>query len=333
MGITIKELSEISGFSTATISRVISKQGNVKEETKIAIEKLLIEHNYRSNILDLKKSEFSRRTIMIIVGDLDNWYYMESIRAVNHHLLEKGYVPIIGFSNNEIELEEKYVQVALQENYAGIAFINVRGNDNLQKILERNDCPVVFLNREIKLASFDAVCSDNYHGGYMATSYLIEMGHKKIGHLMGSIYSNTASERRRGYEDAMRNRGLVVTENSVYHGDLDWKSGYKFGEILIQKGLDYTAIFSSGYQMAEGLLRALSDYGVKVPEDISIVTFDSTPATKKENLTTACAEPEKIGKTAVELLVKRIEGETREAQKVYFESKILVGASVRKLME
>ena len=72
MGITIKELSEISGYSCATISRVLSNKGNVKDETREAIEKLLIEHNYRTNVMEIRSSESKKKTIMIIIGDLDN---------------------------------------------------------------------------------------------------------------------------------------------------------------------------------------------------------------------------------------------------------------------
>ena len=73
MGITIKELAEISGYSAATISRVIANKGNVKEETRKAIEKLIIEHNYRTNVMDLRSSEQNMRLIMIVVGELANF--------------------------------------------------------------------------------------------------------------------------------------------------------------------------------------------------------------------------------------------------------------------
>ena len=221
MGITIKELSEISGYSTATISRVISGSGHVKKETKEAVEKLLVEYNYRTNAMELRNKSSDNRSVMILVGDLDNWYYMEAVRVLNKKLWENEYIPIIAYTDNQIGLEEEYVRLALLKNYAGLIFINVRGNERLKEILNMNQCPVVFLNRKIKLSSFDTVCSDNYHGGYQATSYLISKGHKRIGHLMGSMYSNTAYERRRGYEDAMNDCGLVVTESSILHGDLD----------------------------------------------------------------------------------------------------------------
>lgn len=331
MGITIKELSEISGYSCSTISRVITNKGNVKEETRKAIEKLLAEHEYRTNIMELRKAEADVPKIMVIVGDLDNWYYMETVRVIKHQLLDTDYTPVIGYSDNDIAEEEKYVRIALNDGYAGIIFVNVRGGQELAQLLEDNGIPVVFLNRGIKFAPFDSVCNDNYQGGYIATEYLIGMGHKKIGHLMGSLYSNTALERRRGYEDAMRDRGLVVTANSIHNGDLKSESGYQYGETLIKKGLDYTAVFCGNDLMAVGLLEAMADYGVKVPEKLSIVCFDDTLLAKRAKLTAIGAEPLKMGRTAVENLLSRIKGDEADAKTVFYKPRITIRESVQRL--
>lgn len=329
MGITIKELSRLSGYSTATISRVISGSGHVKKETREAIEKLLVEYHYRTNAMEIRQKTMSSKTVMIVTGDLDNWYYMEIIRVLSQYLRDRDYVPIMAYSANQKELEEEFVRLALLENYAGIVFMNVRGNERLKEILECNQCPVVFLNRGMKLASFDTVCNDNYHGGYQATSYLIQKGHKRIGHLMGSRYSNTAVERRRGYEDAMRDNGLPVTENNILLGDISYASGYECGKKMIRAGLDFTALFCSSYQMVEGLLDVFADYGVQVPDDISLVGFDETPFTKRREITTVCTDPDKMGKTAGKLLVSRIEGEKEETSTIYLETKMRERKSVK----
>ena len=131
MGITIKELSKISGYSCATISRVIANKGNVKRETQEAIEKLLMEYNYRTNIMELRSLEMKQKTIMIIVGDLNNYFYTELIRVAKTEALRQRYVPLIAFSEDSIEEEAHYVDVAVKEGYAGIMFINVRGGDEL----------------------------------------------------------------------------------------------------------------------------------------------------------------------------------------------------------
>ncbi len=329
MSITIKRLSEISGYSTATISRVISGAENVKPETREAIEKLLMEYNYRTNVMELRQRRTGAKQVMILVGDLDNWYYMEIIRTMNRQILKDGYIPVIMYTDNLLEQEEDLVRMALLENMAGIVFLNVRGDEKLKEILEKNDCPVVFLNRGIRRASFDSVCNDNYHGGFQATEYLIRHGHRKIGHVMGSIYSSTAQERKRGYEDAMREYGLTVTKNSILMGNQHYETSYQCGEKIIRAGLDFTALFCCSYQVAEGVLDSFADYGVKVPEDISVLCFDDTPGMARRGITTLCADPEKMGTTAWDLLKNRIHGTTTESSMISLQTRLRERTSVR----
>ena len=332
MGITIKELSKISGYSCATISRVITKQNNVKEETRRAIEELLIQYDYRTNIMELRASELRQKMILIIVGDLDSWYYMEMIRAIKRETAKGRYVVVIGYSDNSVQQEEEYVKIAIQEKYAGIIFVNVRGGDNISRLLKQSGMPVVFLNRGIRLSDFDTIRSDNYYGSYMITSYLIEMGHRKIGHLAGNQYSSTAMERRRGYEDAMCAGKLPVTGKSIHVGELNWESGYQYGERIVKEGLDYTAVFCGNDLMAGGLLEAFAHYGVKVPEDISVVCYDDTPVTARAGLTTVGADPVRMGKKAVELLVTTIEGKHEEGSSIVYRPQIMTRNSVKKLV-
>lgn len=118
MGITIKQLSEMSGYSCSTISRVITNKGNVKAETREAVERLLMEQNYRTNVMELRMAGINQRTIMIIVGDLDNWFYMEMIRGIQRRVAEEGYISVIGYSDNEEKAEQKLSDV-IQGNGLG----------------------------------------------------------------------------------------------------------------------------------------------------------------------------------------------------------------------
>ncbi|GAA0806103.1 LacI family transcriptional regulator [Clostridium sp. AF19-22AC] len=333
MGITIKQLSEMSGYSCSTISRVITNKGNVKAETREAVERLLMEQNYRTNVMELRMAGINQRTIMIIVGDLDNWFYMEMIRGIQRRVAEEGYISVIGYSDNEEKAENEYVQMAYQESYAGIMFINVKGDSILKQMLMQNKCPVVFLNRSVRFVDLDTVCSDNYQGGYMATNYLIEMGHRKIAHLTGSLYSSVTFERMRGYEDAMRDAHCVISKHSLFYGDLKRESGYQFGRQLAEKGWDFTAVFCGNDLMAVGLLEALEEYGIQVPEEVSIVCYDDTPIAEKAkiHLTTVGVEASRMGKVASEMLLSRIAGENIESRTISFKPKMTIRDSVRKI--
>ena len=329
MGITIKELAEMSGYSASTISRVIANKGNVKEETRKEIERLIIEQNYRTNVMDLRSSEQNTNLIMIVIGELANFYYLDLIQILKRNLRDQGYSVMIAYTDNSEEDEKSYVRMAIRGHFGGLIFINVRGGNELAQVLEEGNIPVVFLNRGIRFADFDTVINDNYQGGYMITEYLIRRGHRKIGHLMGHTYSSTAQERRRGYEDAMRDAKLPVTHNNVYIGKLNYESGYDYGEYLVKRGLDYTAVFCSNDMMALGLWRSLEACGLKVPDDISIVSYDSTMYAQSAGLTTISAPAEKLVQKAVSMLLSRIRGETTDGGTVVLRPQIIERISVK----
>ena len=329
MGITIKELAEMSGYSASTISRVIANKGNVKDETRKEIERLIIEQNYRTNVMDLRNSEQNTQMIMVVVGELANFYYLDLIHVLKRELAENGYTVMIAFTDNSEADEKNYVRMAIRGRFGGIIFINVRGGSELAQVLEEGGVPVVFLNRGIRFADFDAVINDNYQGGYMITNYLIRRGHKKIGHLMGHTYSSAAQDRRRGYEDAMREAKLPVTNNNVYIGKLNYESGYDYGEYLVKRGLDYTAVFCSNDMMGLGLWRSLEACGLRVPEDISIVSYDSTMYAQSAGLTTISAPSERLAKKGVEMLLSRIAGEQTGGGTIVLKPQIIERISVR----
>lgn len=328
MGITIKELSELSGYSPATISRVITNKGNVREKTRLEIQKLLAKYNYKPNLSDVRKSAYRERTVMLLIGDMSNQFYIEQVTYLAKSIRNHDYVAMIAYTGGETSEEEEYTEMAISEGYAGMVYFNVRGGEHLAQILNDSRIPAVFLNRSIDYASFDSVCSDNYRGGYMVTKYLIERGHRKIGHLAGNRYSNTTRERVRGYVDAMKESGLPVSDYSIYYGNLDRESGYKFGETIIKEDRGYSAVFCGNDLMADGLCHALRDYGVRVPEDISIVCYDNTIISQSLNLTRVSSNPRKMVESAIELLLKRISDRESDAQSVLFSPVILAGESV-----
>ena len=332
MSITIKELSEISGYSAATISRVVSKKGNVKKETREAIEKLLEMYQYSSKPKTGSDGGTDDPIIMVIIGELHSYYYMELLSVIKSESGKYRIRMLIGFTDNSMEEEERYVRMAIEKQYAGLLFINVRGGEALADILLHGNIPVVFLNRGIRFADFDAVIGDNDRGGYMITSCRSQMVHRKIGHLMGHTYSSAAQERRRGFEDAMNDAALPVTGSSVHVGELTYESGYQYGEYLIKKGLDYTAVFCGNDTMAVGLRTALERAGVRVPEDISLVCYDDTLYAGNAGLTTVSASPEKLASKAMEMLYMKIQGKQAEEGTVVYRPQITERNSVRKVI-
>lgn len=198
MRITIRELSEISGYSSSTICRVINNSSGVKKETREAIEKLLDEYQYRTNVMDFRRQAANCRKVFIIVGKLENGFYIEQAKYISRLLKEMGYEAMITTSFEDEKIEKSVVETAKKESYAGIIFTDVCTGSG-QDLPDENGIPILCLNRNVPLSPFDSVITDNYLGGYLATQYLIERGHRKIMFLAGKLASHSMRERERGF--------------------------------------------------------------------------------------------------------------------------------------
>lgn len=151
---------------------------------------------------------------------------------------------------------------------------------------------------------------DNLGGGYMATKHLIELGHKRILHIIGPISSSEAQNRRKGYDQAMAEAGL---EAAVLQGDWTAETGFRLGVELNLELTGYTAIFTANDQLSLGLLKAFNMRGVNVPRDMSLVGFDDIPESAYFNppLTTIRQDFNQLGGVAIEMLLSDLAGTKR----------------------
>ena len=148
---------------------------------------------------------------------------------------------------------------------------------------------------------------------------------------MGNSSSATAQERKNGYIEAMEDHGLSVSKNSIYQAAYSWESGYEYGEHMIKKGLDFTAVFIGNYQLAEGFIDCMHDYGVDIPDRVSIICFDETPGMRRSRVSTICAEPLKMASAAVELLTSQIRDPQIKTKRVFQEPVLIKRNSVKHL--
>jgi DNA-binding LacI/PurR family transcriptional regulator len=178
----------------------------------------------------------------------------------------------------------------------------------LVEALTKINCPVVLANRYLAAFPTDVVLMDNYHGGCIATSHLVELGHKRIGHLSGPENSTASRDRLRGYLDVMRQAGLAVMDGDISYSRLLEKDGYEFGRRLLAEPRDITAVFCGNDMLASGLVRAYSEQGRSIPEDLSIVGFDDSPVAVRGavKLTTVRQHPKDMGEAAAEMVLRRM---------------------------
>lgn len=327
MKATIKEIARISGYSYATVSRVLSDQPNVKPETKSRILEIMADLDYRPQLCKKIKNRINRSEVMIIVDDMTNHFYAGLITSMTETLKQQGYLGMVGVSGGDEDTEIEYLKRAQQMDFAGIIMITVSDSHRMRDLLVETEAPVVLVNRYIQSIDLDVVCIDNLRGGYMAGEYLAGLGHRKLCHLAGPFKSSASRDRTRGFEEALRDAGIDFDLNrDVFYGDLRYEGGFQFGKEFIAKRYDYTAIFCGNDLMARGFTEAIGEAGKTVPGDISVIGFDDSPSAVSGPMkfTTIWREPEVMGTMAATMLIERMTMQRTEPFKMVYPPQLLI---------
>ncbi len=331
-----KDIAQKAGVSRATVSRIFTQKANVRPATLQKIQDAMNELGADAPVGLAANRSSNKKYVMIVAGDVSNEFYSQIIKGCCNGLSKHGYYAIVCDSNYDIEYEKRCIINAEQEKFGGVVLITAVEDPGLIDILRNAPIPVVLANRYIRSLGMNMVCIDNYNGGYNATAYLIERGHKKIAFLGGYKNSTATQDRYKGYMDALADSGIELCPERIFFSGQSQAigSGRKFASESIQNGVEYTAVFSTNCPLAVGAVNVFSESGFAIPEDLSIICFDDSPSIGKDglNLTTISCEPYLIGQETVVALQRLIEGSTTGKTTLLLSPRLIERASVRRIL-
>ncbi|OEJ15340.1 LacI family transcriptional regulator [Brachyspira hampsonii] len=266
----IRELSRISGISPATISRMLKDPNSVKESTRNKINDVL-----KNNDIDKYFNTKCIKRIILIIPDLSNTFYLDLFNGIIS-VVQKNDIPFgIYITNESIAEEEKIFSRIKNNRDIGVIWIpasNKRDklpydkNTNLVSLVDRN---LPFDNIYIKNLS------DNFNAAKKSTDLLIEGGAKNPIIITGSLNLSNAQERKDGFLESIKNHKLDNGINRVYYGDFnDSESGYDIIKKLVKEKIEFDSILAANQILAIGILKALNELKLSIPDDVSIITFD-----------------------------------------------------------
>ena len=299
------DVARLAGVSQKTVSRVMNDEPYVREEVRERVLLAARQLRYRPNWA--ARSLTSGRTRRIGVVALGTQLYGPTITlvAIERSARLMGYSFSIAYTTEDHEHGiADALDTLLEQGVDGIVLSEAIDEGPVPFTL---DIPVLTIGR---FPGLDAACrvrSDEKsdRSGYVATKHLIELGHREIRHLAGPSRWRAARDRADGWRGAMAEAGLDAVEPVA--GDWSCDSGYKAGLTLARDGA-MTAVFSANDDMAIGLIRALHDSGLRVPDDVSVIGMDDIPAARFLNpaLTTIAQDFTAIAAKGVRLLVDQI---------------------------
>jgi len=303
--VNIHDVAKKAGLSVVTVSRVINNVPTVREKNRQKVLKAMEELNYQPNSAAQSLVKGRTKIVGMTITTLNDSFYDRVIKVVNRKLAEQGYFLAISISESEGDTNNFLFQ---KDRVDGIILLSPLEEEMYVSELRKKNIPFVLLDNQEEHLGVPSVIVDNYQGGYEATKHLIELGHTKIAHISGPSLFLSVRERRRGFLAALSEAGL--TPFKIESSQFTVSDGYEVAKRWIRDDSLPTAIFAADDFIALGVIHALSEEGIRVPHDISVVGYDDQVlATGFYPRLTTVRQPEaQIASIGVDLLLKLMNG-------------------------
>jgi len=315
-----EEIAKLANVSRSTVSRVVNNYKNVPEETRVKVQKVIDQYEYTPNSSARTLAGKANNIIGLFIADIDNtgssnqWlganspYNAELIAKVIQSCKRKGYMVLVNTISEKEELKKMEAFFNNRMLFGGIFIGFPYGMKEIESIAEQN-YNIVFIDQfDEDSKQYNMVKTVNCHnlnGGYSAVKYLIELGHTKIAHVTGDNRLSSI-EREEGYKKALKEMKIPVDSSLIINGEYREEIAYKKTKKLIS---DYkpTAIFSANDIMALGIIKAINEMGMSVPEDISVIGYDHLKYSEwmQLDLTTLEVSLDELSEKAVKLLFNK----------------------------
>jgi LacI family transcriptional regulator, fructose operon transcriptional repressor len=325
--ISIKDVAEAAGVSTATVSRVLSNGLHVRPEVRERVMAEVERLGYRPNLVARSLRSQQSSTIGLIVSDIRNPFFTSISRAVEDIAYEQGFSVLLCNTDEDPEKEAVYLNLQRDEHVAGVIFSPTR--ETLASFsAARFNFPIVIIDRSLPESDVDVVLLDNIDAAYRLTTHLIENGYRRIEALCGAM-STTGIERRAGYEKALRAHSLAAPTDSVKYLPPKIEEAYAATLKLLARPEPPDAILTTNNLLGAGAMQAIRERNLTIPDDIALVTFDETTWTSlvQPPITLIDQPTYEMGQTATELLLLRVADPNRPTRQVILKGQLLARGS------
>jgi LacI family transcriptional regulator len=305
MAVTLKDVANLAGVSESTASRALNNSSRISERTRQVVLAAARRLGYRS----AKGANWSSRTIGVLEPNVTNPLFAEIVSAIESRAYQAGYNIILCDSAFDPPREQGHLDLLLQQGVSGIVIIPIDASaEHVRELVEHN-IPCVVLGTE-PIPNVDQVNVDATMGAYLATRYLLELGHRHIGLLGGPARISACRARLAGHQKALAEFGGGFDEKHMAVGKMDEQSGAAAMTQLLALVPDVlSAVYAINDAMAIGALRVLRQAGFRVPEDVSLIGCDDIPvaAQLQPALTTLWQPKRELGYLAAKLILRQIE--------------------------
>lgn len=311
--VTLKDLAKRLGVSVTTVSKALKDYSDIGKETKEQVKKLAEELNYQPNIHAVNLRIQKSRTLGVIIPKIEHYFFANVLNGIIQEAEKNGYLVITLFSDDDVELEKKQVNLLINKRVDGILMVlshesQLHEQSHILNILAHN-IPLVLLDRTSSAIPCSKVLIDEQKAGYKATKHLLSNGAKNILYLGGSNWQLNYRKRFNGYTQALHEFGMVENEKLILQceaNDIDEATAKT--AIALKENKQIDAVFASTDLLAIGAMNAIHQAGKTIPNDIALFGFSNWFMTQhtEPSLSTVQQPSTIMGEKAVELILQEI---------------------------
>lgn len=324
--VTLHDVAAQAGVSHQTVSRVINNSDRVRPQTRQKVEAAIENLGYRPNEIARSMVWGNTHTLGCISPNLTDSVFTRIIESAQVEARRQGFFVLIGTAPSENEVKPLLDEL-LNRRIDGLMVLNPKSDDRykLLKPLLEIGVPIVYLKNSPGDEQVSSVTCDDKKGGYLATKYLIDLGHKNIALILGPENEECTSDRLKGYQKALAERGITLDEELIVKGNWSAQSGRDGVVKLFSLKKDYSAIFAQNDRMAAGAIRSLVESGYQVPEDFSVIGYDNVAlATLIDPPLTTIQQPlVEFGEQAAKIIIDSIKDVDNKTVHVKLKPKLI----------
>ncbi len=324
--VTIVDVAKEAGVSYSTVSRVFSGFEFVNEDTRRKVVEAANHLGYVVNLQARSLAGGRSNIVGLLVPGIDNGYISEIVKGIDQELANSQYDLMLYTTHRYAGKEAYYVKMIANGLVDGLLLIVPLVTENYLQALPTQDFPYVLVDQADSERPSTTVDVTNWQGAYEATSYLIGLGHKRIGFITGIPQLSSSTERLDGYRAALEHHRIPVNPDLIIEGNYETKGGYLSMLRLLNLPIRPTAVFAANDLSAFGALEAIRERGLEIPRDVSVIGFDDIPEASivYPKLTTIRQPLIQIGQVAVRLLLEKLDDPEKEARRVTLATELVI---------
>lgn len=319
MTVTIYDVAREAGVSMATVSRVVNNNPNVKPQTRKKVFEAIERLGYRPNAVARGLASKKTTTVGVVIPDISNTIFSELARGIEDIANMYHYNIILCNADKKKDKEIRVINTLLEKQVDGLLFMGGAVTDEHLQAFKTSSVPIVLCATKDDNNAFASVDIDHEQAAFDAVNLLIQNGHRNIAMISGTLQDPANGfARYQGYKRALEAAEIPLREDYVRIGNYRYESGLEVAKHFLELSERPTAIFAATDEMAIGAMHTLLDSGLRVPEDVSVISVDNIRMASmvRPQLTTVAMPMYDIGAVSMRLLTKLMNKETKDASEL-----------------